>query len=96
MKVLNIENGGEDHTNGVFDLLIMTDRKVSQEQIEQIKALLTSAPQASSLESKEPEHDIVKTESELLSKCLNMLRYLYMNEYCGDHGPEVFELIRAK
>lgn len=44
----------------------------------------------------EEEHDIVKTESELLSKCLNMLRYLYMNEYCGEHGPEVFELIKAK
>lgn len=46
---------------------------------------------------REPEGiDIVKTENELLSKCLNMLRYFYMNEYCGEHGPEVFELIRAK
>lgn len=45
----------------------------------------------------EPEGiDIVKTENELLSKCLNMLRYLYMNEYCGEHGPEVFELIKEK
>lgn len=34
--------------------------------------------------------------NELLGKCLNMLRFLYMNEYCGDHGAEVRELITPK
>lgn len=33
---------------------------------------------------------------EHLEKCLKMLRYLYMNEYCGEHGKEVSELIMTK
>lgn len=43
----------------------------------------------------EPEQQ-EETENELLSKCLNMLRYFYMNEYCGEHAAEVWELIKAK
>ena len=34
--------------------------------------------------------------NEHLDKCLKMLKYLYMNEYCGEHGEEVRQLIMPR
>jgi hypothetical protein len=34
--------------------------------------------------------------NEHLGKCLQMLKYLYMNEYCGEHGNEVRDLIMPR
>lgn len=35
-------------------------------------------------------------DEQLLTKCLNMLRFLYKNEYCGQHAEEVRQLITRK
>jgi hypothetical protein len=41
-KVINIEKGGEDYTNGVFDLIIMTNNVLSDEKLAAIKSLIES------------------------------------------------------
>jgi hypothetical protein len=42
MKVINIEKGGEDYTNNVFDVIVMTDKPLPEDFLKQIKSMIES------------------------------------------------------
>lgn len=40
IKVINIEKGGEDYTNNVFDLIVMFDNPIDEKKLPRLKEII--------------------------------------------------------
>ncbi len=55
MRVVNIEKGGEDNTNHVYDLIVMTDNPLPDSKLTEIRSLIESPEKTYPLTAKQIE-----------------------------------------